>query len=749
MGVLCLAAALQAQPASPRLGYVYPAGGQQGTAIEVVVGGQNLSGVSSVLVTGGGADMKVVQYNRPLSQAEFMRLRDRLQELQDKRQAARQSSTNTWAASDEAEVAEIRQKILKNPPNRQGNPAIAETVTLAIALSTNAEPTARELRLAGPGGVSNPLAFRVSVLPETTAPPARSPNPDLDRFLSRLGQKPPTPPAESQVEIPVVVNGQIMPGEVDRHRFSARRGQRLLLQVEARSLIPYLADAVPGWFQAILTLRDAQGREVAYNDDFGFRPDPVICCEVPRDGEYTVEIKDSIYRGREDFVYRLTIGELPFVTSVFPLGGRAGEATRVELDGWNLPGTNRVIRVQLEATGLHKLEGEAGEHPSPILLFATDSLPERQELEPNNSPATAESTAMPVILNGRIGQPGDEDVFRFEGRAGDEIVAEVLARRLGSPVDSFLRLTDAAGQVVAFNDDHEDKGAGLHTHHADSWLLARLPVDGAYLVQVGDVQNHGGAEFAYRLRLSSPRPDYELRVFPSSVNLRGGLAQPLTVFALRKDGFAGEIKLALQDAPAGWVLGGGTIPAGQDQVRITLAAPGNAPKEPTRLHFEGRAVIRNETVTRAAVPAEDMMQAFLYRHLVPAQDFFATVANRGSARSPVRFADARLARIPAGGTTRVRLGVPGGPGAGRFDLELNEPPEGITLEEISRGRDGLELVLRSDGLKAKPGLAGNLIVNVLSAQPVGSATNARPIRPNRRFPLGTLPALPFEVVAPR
>ena len=33
----------------------------------------------------------------------------------------------------------------------------------------------------------------------------------------------------------------------------------------------------------------------------------------------------AIYRGREDFVYRITIGELPFVTSIFPLGGRAGE----------------------------------------------------------------------------------------------------------------------------------------------------------------------------------------------------------------------------------------------------------------------------------------------------------------------------------------------------------------------------------------------------------------------------------------
>ena len=101
--------------------------------------------------------------------------------------------------------------------------------------------------------------------------------------------------------------------------------------------MPYLADAVPGWFQAVLTLYDAAGKEVAYDDDFRFHPDPVLHYVVPNDGEYTVEIKDALYRGREDFVYRISIGELPFVTGIFPLGGKAGARTSVELSGWNLP----------------------------------------------------------------------------------------------------------------------------------------------------------------------------------------------------------------------------------------------------------------------------------------------------------------------------------------------------------------------------------------------------------------------------
>ena len=71
---------------------------------------------------------------------------------------------------------------------------------------------------------------------------------------------------------------------------------------------------------------DAKGKELAYDDDYRFHPDPVLFFKVPEDGQYVIEIKDAIYRGRPDFVYRIAIGELPFITSIFPLGGRAGAA---------------------------------------------------------------------------------------------------------------------------------------------------------------------------------------------------------------------------------------------------------------------------------------------------------------------------------------------------------------------------------------------------------------------------------------
>ena len=46
-------------------------------------------------------------------------------------------------------------------------------------------------------------------------------------------------------------------------------GQRLVFALSARELIPYLPDAVPGWFQAVLALYDAKGNEIEFVDDGG------------------------------------------------------------------------------------------------------------------------------------------------------------------------------------------------------------------------------------------------------------------------------------------------------------------------------------------------------------------------------------------------------------------------------------------------------------------------------------------------
>ena len=472
---LCLAASA-AQAQRPYIGFVYPAGGQAGVTTRVRLGGQGLDGVNEAIVCGKGVSAKVAEYHRRLNNEEMSLLREQAVEL-------KRASVSKNEASKKL-LARIEERTGEFVP-APAAASLSNLVLVDVTIAPDAEPGRRELVLATPRGASNPLVFYVGQLPEVCRKPM------LSATIQVLGKeesslrKRPEDEKEQQVTVPCVANGQIASGEVNRYRFAARKGQRLLFSAQARQCVPFVADAVPGWFQPVMTLRDARGKEVAYDDDYRFQPDPVIFYEVPRDGEYLLDINDAIYRGREDFVYRLTMGELPFVTDVFPLGGRVGQPLKVKLRGWNLDGAEPLLPPLGAGPGIHSVAARSKGFVSNRLPFALDTLPECFEQEPNNDPQHAQAVKLPVIINGRIDRPDDWDVFKFWGRAGEKVVAEVMARRLDSPLDSVLKITDAGGKLLAFNDDHEDPEAGTNTHDADSYLMVELPADGTYYVHIG------------------------------------------------------------------------------------------------------------------------------------------------------------------------------------------------------------------------------------------------------------------------
>jgi hypothetical protein len=258
-----------------------------------------------------------------------------------------------------------------------------------------------------------------------------------------------------------------------------------------------------------------------------------------------------------------------------------------------------------------------------------------------------------------------------------------------------------------------------------------------------------------RLRISPPQPDFELRVAPSAINAASWKLRPITVFALRKDGFDGEIALSFRGNPAGVLVDGGLVPAGQDHVRLTLALAPWLAAEPIHLHLEGRAGIAGEQVVRTALPADDMMQAFAYKHLVPAEEL--TICITGFRNPPKRPADPHAfqsnwrllveqpIRIPAGGDARVQARVPWDANRGEIQIELSDPPDGISIDKTTCVERTATIVLRSDPEKAKPGLKGNLIANGFQMRT--ETNNEGKTREYRTF-LGPLPAIPFEVVDP-
>jgi len=757
----------------PYVGYLCAAGGQKGTVVRITAGGQNLRGAKRVIVSGEGVTGTVIQHRRTpwlLNTEQRRVVAQTLRQLAKRRAAGRDKKRTrkqppkpgkpgakvkepvplpdhpmlkNLDALTPKELRRVAYEFLDRGRRSQLSAQIAEAVEIEIRIAADALPGERELRLGTPRGLTNPMPFHVGLLPE---------------FFEEEPNDYATSP-QPTVDLPRVLNGQVSFKDIDRFRFRARRGAKLVIEAHARRLVPYLADAVPGWFQATLALFDEKGNEVSFVDDYRFDPDPVLFFEVEHDGVYVLEIRDAIYRGREDFVYRITVAERPFITTVFPLGGQAGSMTVAEVDGWNLPWDYVVLDTWPGPDPIRQSTWNVAGPRTNTIHHAVGELPECIEAEPDDE--SGRRLDLPTIVNGRISSAGEVDGFSFKGGVGKVIVAEVQARRLGSPLDSLLQLTDDEGNVVAWNDDHEDRAAGLVTHQADSYVRAKLPASGTYHVRVADAQGHGGPAYAYRLRVGPPQPDFAVIVTPASINVRGGGLVPVTVHAVRRDGFDGEIELSLDEAPEGFRLSGQTIPAGRDRVRMTLAAPARRPGRPIRLKIVGRARISGKKVMRRAVPAEDMMQAFGLRHLVPARQLLVDITRGWRRKAPMRLASDRRARIPLGGTTEVRIDIPGVPGLDKYEYKLSDPPAGVSLRKVHVKGQRLVLVVEAERDKAEVGLADNLIVEaytqVAIGQPGGKGKGKAKGKPKakgkakaaprmRRVFAGVLPAVPFVIV---
>lgn len=624
--------------APPRIGYLYPAGGRAGSTFEIAVGGQYLDDPIGIVVSGDDLAADVLEHDKVPSAQVIDDWRDRLREIQPSLRAPKSPIPAPGVAAvreilASADLDEKKLRLLdeydrrRNDPKRQLNSQIGETVRLRITVSDSAPPGLRHLRLRTASGISNPMRFVVGQQPESSEP-------DPGRFdlMTFLGLSPKSGSAASRrtgptgVALPATINGRILPGEVDEFAFTARKDAQIVVSLQARFLIPYLADAVPGWFQAVVSLHAANGQEMAFADDYRFDPDPVLFYRIPADGEYRLRVRDSLYRGREDFVYRVTVGELPFLTGISPLGARAGTETDLAFSGGNLTDPVRRRHPMPEAPGIIELSAFGPAGRSNAIAFHVDSVPEDREREGNNRLGAANAVQVPGIVNGTLALPGDVDFFRIEGDGNQPMTFEVFARRLGSPVDANLTIYDDDGKMIAYNDDFENPTAGLTTHHADARVSVRLPDNGRCFVRIADTQHRYGHANAYRLKFAQGSPGFALRATPASLNARPGTSARLTVHASRLDGFDGPINLSLKEAPPGFTLANAVIPAGEEKVDVSIGVPAAPPSEPVRLTLQGTGDPGvGRPIVIDAVPAEDLMQAFIYRHLVPVDDLMIDV----------------------------------------------------------------------------------------------------------------------------
>ncbi len=745
----------------PHIGYAYPAGGQQGTTFRVMIGGQYLLGATNVLVSGEGVMVDIVKYsvkyeprrlrqlyrNKGNALASMKGKEGKELEQLERRVAKIERQLAVAEIPDGVDINDKKQaqKYYRGNAKEQFNPQLADRLRIDITIAKNAPPGEHELRVDTPGGLSNPIYFQVGTLGESSEV-----EPNDDHMAPELQMAP----------VPSVINGQILPGDIDHFRFKALKGQSIVVDVGARKIIPYLADAVPGWFQAVVAIYDEEGNEVAYQDDYKFNPDPVLFFKVPKAGTYTLSIKDSIYRGREDFVYRIAIGELPFITSIFPLGAEQGTDVDIALTGKNLPKTRLSGNLSKGGGEIRHVSVKKKGYRSNLMPFAIGDLAEAFEVEPNNSPEEAQPVEQPLVLNGRIQQVGDVDVFSFHGTEGDSVSIGVVARRLNSPLDSVVELTGPGLETPLRNDDHMDRdsthlhlGAGLVTHYADSYLLHKLPATGTYYVQIGDTQSKGGGDYAYRLRISPSHPDFKLSMEPSGLHIAPGGTAAFTVRALRSDGCNEAIQLEAKNLPPGFEMSDAAIPAGADMTRFTITAPKKIAKKTVSPEISGTATIDGQPVTRSAVPVDDQMQAFLYRHLVPALELvLAPVEQPAAIIFEVRVPASGVIELPLGeevklyANGRFRKGITGA------KLKLDHPPEGVTVVKSWIGRKKAKGKTADGKPKFEKGMAtGQIVLKAEEPLKPGdkiSLVVVAEVRKGRETSLYPAPAIPIQIVRP-
>jgi WD40 repeat protein len=248
-----------------------------------------------------------------------------------------------------------------------------------------------------------------------------------------------------------VIGGLRQAGDIDFYRLDLDMRQEIGVQA--------IAAVAGSKLEPVLQLTDEAGRvlEEGRNGVLGFR--------CPEKGTYFLSIRDRDFRGGEGMPYRLHVGDIPVVTSLHPLGLQRGTEAQISVRGVHLRSghPNQIVLVKAPADATigsrlpvqvaaakEKPLGETGvivgEFPEVVSSgFRSDAVLDRAFPDSPNTHAIP----VPGTANGLLPHPRTIDDWHFKAIKGQRLILEVNARRLGSPLDSYIEILDAKGQPVA------------------------------------------------------------------------------------------------------------------------------------------------------------------------------------------------------------------------------------------------------------------------------------------------------------
>jgi len=133
----------------PHIGYLYPAGGQQGTVVQVIAGGQLLKGASEVYVSGEGVRATVVRFTpglRLLNTPQLVEIYQRLNELRAQQDAAPAEGSGAAAFPKKEDIAAKRAKDAAQARSKFAAAKAKAAATPAANASGDTKSKAKDLR---------------------------------------------------------------------------------------------------------------------------------------------------------------------------------------------------------------------------------------------------------------------------------------------------------------------------------------------------------------------------------------------------------------------------------------------------------------------------------------------------------------------------------------------------------------------------------------------------------------------------
>jgi hypothetical protein len=427
-------------------------------------------------------------------------------------------------------------------------------VELEIELDQSTPAGLYAVRVASASGISSPVVVGVDRLPQRT-------------FTTTIGK------------MPASLSGIVGGAEVLSAKFTGKKGQKLILDVEAQRLGSPL--------KPVLRLNDARGTQIAFSPPRSvIGGDARIEMELPADGDYSLELHDELFRPAGNGFFRLKVGDLHYADLALPLGVAIGGKRAIEAVSTNISATTELSVADSAIPGetfapFTSVGSFTGSSPR----VAVSDFPELTERlasassrnEPGEDAGAKQNVlqdlpAAPFAISGRLSKAGEEDKYLLTVAPKQRLRFDFFARQYGSPLDGVLTIRKEDGsEQLATGDDRPGSSDPLVDYTVPAGVTKLQVV-------VKDLLGRGGSDYVYRLVVSDQRsPDFSLSLMADKINIPAGATQVVPVQVTRLS-YNGPVELALAGQPSEVSVQGNVIPAGATIGLLTLTAKDVSPQ---------------------------------------------------------------------------------------------------------------------------------------------------------------------------